>query len=165
MRYLDGDIKDITTKPPKLLQTFPGHYVRIPKKYTNNRNHDVPYGHQAGRSGAIVESMFDDRVKGTAKESKSDSNDKVKSSYEKIWPNNKYLRNQNNNQKLLQNGKLKEFRGNNLIALASFPGSGNTWLRYLLQQSTGKYFMEAVQPLKIVGITNNDSLSSFMKSF
>lgn len=24
------------------------------------------------------------------------------------------------------------------IALASFPGSGNTWLRYLLQQATGK---------------------------
>lgn len=25
----------------------------------------------------------------------------------------------------------------NVIALASFPGSGNTWLRYLLQQATG----------------------------
>lgn len=25
-----------------------------------------------------------------------------------------------------------------LTALASFPGSGNTWLRYLLQQSTGR---------------------------
>lgn len=25
-----------------------------------------------------------------------------------------------------------------LTALASFPGSGNTWLRYLLQQATGK---------------------------
>lgn len=24
------------------------------------------------------------------------------------------------------------------MALASFPGSGNTWLRYLLQQATGK---------------------------
>ncbi|KAJ8916603.1 hypothetical protein NQ315_000248, partial [Exocentrus adspersus] len=26
-----------------------------------------------------------------------------------------------------------------LVALASFPGSGNTWLRYLLQQATGIY--------------------------
>jgi hypothetical protein len=26
-----------------------------------------------------------------------------------------------------------------LTALASFPGSGNTWLRYLIQQSTGNY--------------------------
>lgn len=85
----------------------------------------------------VVEPMFDDGFKGIMdKESKADGNDKMKSSYEKIWPNNKYLRNQNN-QKLLQNGKLKEFRGNNLIALASFPGSGNTWLRYLLQQATG----------------------------
>lgn len=25
-----------------------------------------------------------------------------------------------------------------ITALASFPGSGNTWLRYLLQQATGK---------------------------
>jgi hypothetical protein len=25
-----------------------------------------------------------------------------------------------------------------VTALASFPGSGNTWLRYLLQQATGK---------------------------
>jgi hypothetical protein len=24
-----------------------------------------------------------------------------------------------------------------VVALASFPGSGNTWLRYLLQQATG----------------------------
>ena len=25
------------------------------------------------------------------------------------------------------------------VALASFPGSGNTWMRYLLQQSTGEH--------------------------
>jgi len=27
------------------------------------------------------------------------------------------------------------------IALVSFPGSGNTWLRYLLQQATGENFV------------------------
>lgn len=120
------------------MQTFPGHFVRIPKKYTNNRNDELAnHKHQTGV--AVIESMFDDGFKEKDKESKSKSNDKLKSSsYEKIWPNNKYLRNQNN-QKLLQNGKLKEFRGNNLVALASFPGSGNTWLRYLLQQATGLY--------------------------
>lgn len=26
------------------------------------------------------------------------------------------------------------------IALVSYPGSGNTWLRYLLQQATGNFF-------------------------
>lgn len=120
------------------MQTFPGHFVRIPKKYTNNRNDELAnHKHQTGV--AVIESIFDDGFNEKDKESKSKSNDKLKSSsYEKIWPNNKYLRNQNN-QKLLQNGKLKEFRGNNLVALASFPGSGNTWLRYLLQQATGLY--------------------------
>lgn len=29
------------------------------------------------------------------------------------------------------------YRITGLTALASFPGSGNTWLRYLLQQATG----------------------------
>lgn len=28
-------------------------------------------------------------------------------------------------------------RQNGVVALASFPGSGNTWCRYLLQQATG----------------------------
>lgn len=31
-----------------------------------------------------------------------------------------------------------EYQITGLTALASFPGSGNTWLRYLLQQATGK---------------------------
>ncbi|XP_036319739.1 WSCD family member GA21586 [Rhagoletis pomonella] len=37
-----------------------------------------------------------------------------------------------------EDGKNKaEYRIYGLTALASFPGSGNTWLRYLLQQATG----------------------------
>ncbi|EAT39064.1 AAEL009094-PA [Aedes aegypti] len=44
--------------------------------------------------------------------------------------------------KLLQtfpvnDGHQKSSNGRELTALVSFPGSGNTWLRYLLQQSTG----------------------------
>ncbi len=35
-----------------------------------------------------------------------------------------------------------------LVALASFPGSGNTWLRYLLQQATGtSYCRQQVPPV------------------
>jgi hypothetical protein len=29
------------------------------------------------------------------------------------------------------------------VALASFPGSGNTWVRYLLQQATGTYAVQS----------------------
>lgn len=38
--------------------------------------------------------------------------------------------------KMTENKEVEIVRG--LSALVSFPGSGNTWLRYLLQQSTGK---------------------------
>lgn len=36
--------------------------------------------------------------------------------------------------------QLSDSKERNLVALASFPGSGNTWLRYLLQQATGETF-------------------------
>lgn len=38
--------------------------------------------------------------------------------------------------------KYNEVRG--LTGLVSFPGSGNTWLRYLLQQSTGERVLSPV---------------------
>ena len=41
------------------------------------------------------------------------------------------------------------------VALASFPGSGNTWLRYLIQQTTGIYF-----PLNIIFCMSHLSLSA-----
>lgn len=40
----------------------------------------------------------------------------------------------NTSYELEDRGKTRTY---GLTALASFPGSGNTWLRYLLQQSTG----------------------------
>ncbi|CAO1414666.1 unnamed protein product [Diamesa tonsa] len=36
-----------------------------------------------------------------------------------------------------QSDTPNEFKTGNVVALVSFPGSGNTWLRYLLQQATG----------------------------
>jgi hypothetical protein len=36
-----------------------------------------------------------------------------------------------------------------LVALASFPGSGNTWLRYLLQQATGTSYSRQQVPLTV----------------
>ena len=39
-----------------------------------------------------------------------------------------------------------------VIALASFPGSGNTWLRYLLQQVTGRYPYNAISMIYMHGI-------------
>lgn len=41
------------------------------------------------------------------------------------------------NMELSSSSLARENHG--LTALASFPGSGNTWLRYLLQQATGQF--------------------------
>ena len=53
-----------------------------------------------------------------------------------------YLENtaKSNAQANILNNDMNElkYNSNMLTALASFPGSGNTWLRYLLQQATGK---------------------------
>lgn len=61
------------------------------------------------------------------------NNNELKINYEKLWPKN--TPNQNKFKKAAEQYAAADER--NLIALASFPGSGNTWLRYLLQQATG----------------------------
>jgi hypothetical protein len=53
------------------------------------------------------------------------------------------------------------------VALASFPGSGNTWLRYLLQLSTGKGNNECIviQLASIVGCGSTFFLNSLQGVF
>ena len=58
------------------------------------------------------------------------------------WPNNNNNNNNvntnnNNNNNRIENSHQDQ-QQHSLTALVSFPGSGNTWLRYLLQQATGK---------------------------
>lgn len=60
--------------------------------------------------------------------------DEIKINHERIWPKTNNLR---KNKKNTSEKEKKNDHPKNLIALASFPGSGNTWLRYLLQQATG----------------------------
>lgn len=95
-------------------------------------------------ASADAELKFDDKYVDSKTLQSSDykkskynnNNDELKITYEKLWP--KQIRNQNSLKKIFENHKLVE-QPKNLIALASFPGSGNTWLRYLLQQATGIY--------------------------
>lgn len=53
----------------------------------------------------------------------------------------KQTRKQTNSENIQWCSKLHFIESENkqVTALASFPGSGNTWLRYLLQQATGVY--------------------------
>lgn len=59
------------------------------------------------------------------KKNKIKNNDEIKLEYEPIGYDNQFRK------------KFNHISNRHLTALASFPGSGNTWLRYLLQQSTG----------------------------
>lgn len=72
---------------------------------------------------------------------------KIKYDYDVIELEKKHLTNGNSNFPLttsttttttLSPSHISSQSTDGLIALASFPGSGNTWLRYLIQQSTGK---------------------------
>lgn len=74
-----------------------------------------------------INSIRVNRNKLEAKSNKKKNNDEIKIEYEPISYDNKLRKNFN------------DFSNRRLTALASFPGSGNTWLRYLLQQSTGLY--------------------------
>lgn len=97
----------------------------------------------------------DDRIKSKSNNHQSnvknngeadDSSSGMHGSRVHLWPKS----GRNRNQKITTNRDRKqrlkdeaaaaaavEASQHNLIALASFPGSGNTWLRYLLQQATG----------------------------
>lgn len=135
LKYFDANAPRATAKPAKLMQTFPGHYVK----------HHVPHSFRGDTKLSNAPSPaappFDDRyVERTPAEQKSHIED-VRITYENIWPNNKNLRTRaiiKSGQKASVDGTAQEPK--NLIALASFPGSGNTWLRYLLQQATGKFY-------------------------
>uniref|UniRef100_A0A336MU61 CSON006209 protein n=1 Tax=Culicoides sonorensis TaxID=179676 RepID=A0A336MU61_CULSO len=54
-----------------------------------------------------------------------------------FFNNNNKHKDNTNNLASERNIKNNNNYDHNLVALVSFPGSGNTWLRYLLQQATG----------------------------
>lgn len=84
--------------------------------------------------GGAGSTRFDDKfVEPTSYGGGGLNDNEFKVNYEKLWPKN------TPNQNKFKMAALEEDWPRNLIALASFPGSGNTWLRYLLQQATGIY--------------------------
>uniref|UniRef100_A0A182PZX8 Sulfotransferase domain-containing protein n=1 Tax=Anopheles farauti TaxID=69004 RepID=A0A182PZX8_9DIPT len=146
LHYLDAPVR-APRKPPKLLQTFPGHFVKKFSVYnyhgsgsssggnshnSNNQNlHSVPGGGAGARTddGSVAvpsagvasghSSSHPGRPNSDAPSGKLVDSDSVRSS--DVW-----------------RGKGAAHHAKpELTALVSFPGSGNTWLRYLLQQATG----------------------------
>lgn len=93
------------------LQTFPGHYI----------------------AGPVNRAVEDSAPTNTHNRTQISSNNQIR--YEPFYARTRRKLEHERDKK--QTHKLnEEIRG--LTALVSFPGSGNTWLRYLLQQSTGE---------------------------
>lgn len=121
----------------------------------NNKFHDSNNNsHGAQSSNYLGLKSFDDRYKSqSSREREQLQNNENSILITEPWPsgigkskafayNNIYNSNNNNNN---LGNKLGEKTSNiengaKLTSLVSFPGSGNTWLRYLLQQATGIHF-------------------------
>lgn len=111
LHYLNRDTVKTIAKPKtySILHTFPGHYIRTQMK---EQQPPPPPPLPDTEIHIVPESVIP--PPSSLKHNLTSAN---------LVPSNL------GNTKLLPRG---------LIALASFPGSGNTWLRYLLQQATGK---------------------------
>ncbi|XP_052866305.1 WSCD family member AGAP003962 [Anopheles cruzii] len=135
LHYLGAPTRQPRT-PTKLLQTFPGHFVKKFNVYSYHNNQNL---HSASAAAVAPEPE-------RATDGGAIRNDGIAgSSSRSVWPKSDQL-----NGKLVHNGdsvrRDSDARwarersgpaGTGLTALVSFPGSGNTWLRYLLQQATG----------------------------
>lgn len=117
LHYLNRESVKTIAKPKthSLLQTFPGHYVLPQPNHHKQPHHETP------------------------EKRKNPTDEEIKIVPESVLPPPSSLKENDTPANLvpahLANTKLLP---KGLTALASFPGSGNTWLRYLLQQATGK---------------------------
>nr|XP_029735868.1 WSCD family member AAEL009094 [Aedes albopictus] len=140
LRYMDSPPP--SPKAYKLLQTFPGHFVKkfqqIPGFRKDESLRDA--GKQQQQSQPSQQRHNDVVSRRGPKRSATASAADFHSSSQ--WPNsnsNKFDTNKiATSDRIVNEGHQKSSsKGRELTALVSFPGSGNTWLRYLLQQSTG----------------------------
>ncbi|XP_063695532.1 WSCD family member AAEL009094 [Culicoides brevitarsis] len=139
LRFLDNDGDgDRTIQQQKRFQTFPGHYVKkriAPNPH--NRNYVISHPDHENNSHGAPDAKtsdlkrFDDSYKSAEQQDEHENaiDNEIYKFQTEPWPSGaKY-------DKKLYNRYKNDANG--LTALVSFPGSGNTWLRYLLQQSTG----------------------------
>lgn len=129
LHYLNRDSVKTIAKPKTLLHTFPGHYVRTQMKDEQQQQEK----HQQQQQ------QHEQQQQKPPPHFPPSHDTEIDIVPESVLPPPSFFKHNLTSVNLvpsnLANTKLLP-RG--LIALASFPGSGNTWLRYLLQQATGK---------------------------
>lgn len=120
LTFIDGrPIKNQSlASPMKSLQTFPGHFVGDRSNAKDKANVT-----QLGRNQIAYDPRYDPLYSRTRRKMEAQWNKRSMKDLE------------NNERPVTAKNHNEDVRG--LTALVSFPGSGNTWLRYLLQQSTG----------------------------
>ncbi|XP_058445632.1 WSCD family member AAEL009094 [Malaya genurostris] len=136
LRYMDSPPP--APKVYRLLETFPGHFV---KKHQPGSSNSLPDSTEGIHNQKRHNDVNLDKHKRFAS-SLSSAAETSSASYSSQWPNSN---NNKFNNKLADSGRIVNDRQlpapksstRKLTALVSFPGSGNTWLRYLLQQATG----------------------------
>ncbi|XP_035774553.1 WSCD family member AGAP003962 [Anopheles albimanus] len=167
LHYL-GTPTRLPRTPPKVLQTFPGHFVKKFSVYSYHHNNNNQNLHSpAAAAAAAVEAPPEadtparqpdrtgssrsdndasERVPGPVRGGDTVASSIAGSSSRSVWPNSDQLSSgklvDSNSVSRTGDGRWPSRRERNpkspgLAALVSFPGSGNTWLRYLLQQATG----------------------------
>uniref|UniRef100_A0A182XXM5 Sulfotransferase domain-containing protein n=2 Tax=Anopheles stephensi TaxID=30069 RepID=A0A182XXM5_ANOST len=153
LHYLDAPIR-APRKPPKLLQTFPGHFVKKFNVYSyhggiggssSSRNSNNQNLHSApGQAAAVQTGQANDGTLAGPSVAASGAGSPGSSSHP-VRPNSDTASGKlgDNGDSVRNGGGVAPWRTKGahskpeLTALVSFPGSGNTWLRYLLQQATG----------------------------
>ncbi|XP_003436671.2 WSCD family member AGAP003962 [Anopheles gambiae] len=155
LHYLDAPIRT-PRKPPKLLQTFPGHFVKKFNVYNYRGGGNNGGSSNSGNShnqnlhsapGAAVQpggqTVDDGDTLAGPPAVASFAGGSPGSPSHPVRPNGgdpssgKLV----DSDSVRSRGAVGRPKGQQskpeLAALVSFPGSGNTWLRYLLQQATG----------------------------
>ncbi|XP_058130604.1 WSCD family member AGAP003962 [Anopheles ziemanni] len=148
LHYRDAPAR-VPRKPPKLLQTFPGHFVKKFSVYSYHQGKGGSGGSSSSSSGSNNGDLrkqhnqnlhsVPEPAGGAVPLVGSLASPVTSSSSQSVWPNNGDAP----SGKLVDSDSVRSSEGQlrrskpELAALVSFPGSGNTWLRYLLQQATG----------------------------
>ncbi|XP_058822804.1 WSCD family member AAEL009094 [Topomyia yanbarensis] len=137
LRYMDSPPP--VPKVYKLLETFPGHFVKKFQPYGSNSIPDSTGDiHDQKRHNDVSR----DKHKRSASSSSAAAAEFYAASSSSQWPNsnnNKFSNKLADSDRIANDRQLPAQKSSSrkLTALVSFPGSGNTWLRYLLQQATG----------------------------
>uniref|UniRef100_A0A8D8IN39 WSCD family member AAEL009094 n=1 Tax=Culex pipiens TaxID=7175 RepID=A0A8D8IN39_CULPI len=144
LRYADAPVPQ--PKAFKLLQTFPGHFVKkfhqsyhAPVKLDTEQQQQ-PQHNEVHKPVVVVDSVTSSKSQSQSPQRPNSNSNKFNSKLadsDRIAAAAAASTGADRHLPPVAKTSVSTTVARPLTALVSFPGSGNTWLRYLLQQSTG----------------------------